>query len=353
MSVSVIIVNYYSSQLLSGQLVDLLQIARIRRLIVVDNSGELADPGLLPASHKLQVIVNERNVGFGTAVNQGIEQADGEWILVINPDVRLPMKDLERLIHAATHYGCPIVGPRFYWDDEKVFQLPPATGSCLWFNYANMAADRHWLDRELLSFQWIMRHERFWSATDPFFEPFLSGACLLVNRAWVRSHGGKLFDERFFLYFEDTDLCVRAIREGIRPLCVPQASAIHYYDQSPSPSESKSLFMSHAHSKFLQKYYEEVSFPKLPTQSLDGDFVDRGEIVDPPVFSFEDEGSFGRPCFEISVVPFFVPFAQALWKGDRFEFPMSIWNRLSPGLYFGRMRDSLSGVHKIWKWKKE
>jgi GT2 family glycosyltransferase len=349
--VTAIIVNYHTAAFLPSLIHQLLDEACVDEVVVADNSGELSSGDALPSRLRPRVIRNERNIGFGPAVNRAVRETDGEWIAVINPDIRLGANCLDELVKAGTQWGSPLVGPRFYWDDNRTFRLPPATGTSLWLDFAGACAERNDLDRELYSFYWTLRHQRFWEADEPFFEPFLQGAFLLVRRDWVVANGGDLFDGRFFLYFEDTDLCAEALLKGVRPLCVPRAEVIHYYDQAPQPTDAKAALMARAHEGFLRKHYPNVALPVLEASPRPEGAIDMGTVTSAPVFS-SDEGNWDGCFFEIGVNPYFVPFAQADAAGSSFAFPPDIWSGLSPGRYFGRIRHPLLGTRVIWQWKK-
>lgn len=351
MRVTAIIVNYYTSAILPSLLDNLFSDPLVANAIVVDNSGEL-NSDIVAGYPRVNIIRNAKNRGFGAAVNQAVPHCTGEWLLVINPDVRLCDGCLTELVNVGEKYACPLLGPRFYWDENFQFRLPPGTGDCLWIDAANDAAEKFPLDGELFSFYWILRHQRFWDATEVFFEPFLTGACMLLRSEWIQSLDRKVFDERFFLYFEDTDLCARAIKNGIRPLCVPQAVAIHYWDQSPSPDKSKRSLMAQGHECFLNKYYGEMRFPLLKSMPHKSLVFDLGEAKRPPVFSSNTALNNEPLYFELGVNPYFVPFAQASLNTSDFEFPSEIWSRLGKGTYYGRIRGPVSGTIRIWKWKK-
>jgi GT2 family glycosyltransferase len=351
MKVTAIIVNYYTSAILPPLLDNLFDDPLVVKAIVVDNSGEM-NSDIVAGYPRAEVIQNPLNRGFGAAVNQAVAHSTGEWLLVMNPDVRLCNGCLTELVSAGEKYGCPLLGPRFYWDENFQFRLPPATGDCLWIDAANDAAEKFSLDGELFSFYWILRHQRFWEAKEAFFEPFLTGACMLLRSEWIESLDHKVFDERFFLYFEDTDLCARAIKNGIRPLCVPQAVAIHYWDQSPSPDNSKSSLMARAHEHFVNKYYGEIRFSHLKSIGCKSLVFDFGEAKRPPVFLSNTAVNDEPLYFELGVNPYFVPFAQTSLNTNHFEFPPEIWSKLGRGTYYGRIRGPVSGALGIWKWRK-
>ena len=347
MSISAIIVNYHTAELLPPLLADLKDCREISEILVVDNSRELSDTKRFFSD--IRIIVNEHNNGFGAAVNQGAEVAIGEWLLIVNPDIRLEKGCVENLLDVAQCCNSPIVGPRFYWDEDHRFRIPPATGGSLWLEFAAKSAGNYRLDAELFMFYWIMRHERFWEAHEPFFEPFLSGACLLINKAWS---GNKIFDERFFLYFEDTDLCVRALSDNLRPVCVPSAVAVHYYNQSPNPEKGKFCLMEESSNAFMNKIYGSVSFPAFEGKDFMPEITDLGLITEAYGFDKKNILKDDKYYFEVGVNPLLVPFVQTEIREDVFYFPKQIWNRIAPGQYFCRMRGSLSGIQKVWTWKK-
>jgi GT2 family glycosyltransferase len=352
MTVSAVIVNYHTASFLPGAVKELAGNPNVQQILIVDNSGELSSGSGLRDAPLVEIIPNEVNRGFGAAVNQAVAMAGTEWILVMNPDMVLLNGSLSAMLDASETYGSPLVGPRFFWDDQKRFRLPPALGTCLWLQVAWQSAASFELDAELFSFYWILRHERFWNATEPFFEPFLSGGCLLINRPWVISMGGKVFDERFFLYFEDTDLCARALGTGVRPLCVPAAGAIHYVDQSPAPEGKKADYMAQAHAQFLKKYYGPVSMPSWGSRDHSGIITDLGVVRVPQIFDPGQSPASVDCFFEVALNPYFVPFAQSALTGPAFEFPKDVWGRLSPGQYFGRIRSSQTGTLRVWTWLK-
>ena len=195
MKISAVIVNYFTKDLLPELIGQLQEEDLVREIIVVDNSRELEGSlGFVKDLSKLKLITQPENIGFGAAVNQAAHRAESRWLLAVNPDIRFLPGCIENLTAAAQEYGSPLAGPRFYWDDDKLFKLPPATGQSWWWYTANRAAVCSRLDAELFSFYWCLRHDRFWQAVEPFYEPFLSGACLLIDLDWLFRCKQPVFD---------------------------------------------------------------------------------------------------------------------------------------------------------------
>ncbi len=364
MSVTAVIVNYYTSAYLPDMLRDLADFDDMDKVFVVDNSGEVdffSLQNLLPGNslHGVEILKPGKNIGFGAAVNLAAAKASSEYLLVINPDVKLFPGCLEHLLDAAGRYGSVLTGPRFFWDEAKRYRLPPSQGASSWLDYAFEAATVNRLEFEHISFYWQMRHERFWAKTIPFTEIFLSGACVLIKREWAVRKNSTVFDERFFLYFEDNDISLRAHFDGIPPLCVPAAEALHHYDQSPSPERDKVDLMGISHGKFSKKHYGNLKFLLKKKGLYMPDIDDIGQITDPFSLNPKTFKPVGALYFEIGVNPTFIPFAQTELSmmdhgknTEEFTLNEAIWKRLAKGVYYVRIRDTIKGVLKIWRWQK-
>ncbi|MEJ2619057.1 MAG: glycosyltransferase [Candidatus Thiodiazotropha sp.] len=354
MSVSAITVNYFSEEYLPTLETSLKRQNDISEIIAVDNGSASHLSGFLTES---QIIVAEENSGFANAVNRAIASTKNQWVLLVNPDVRLADGCLSSLLKAAIENDTPLVGPRFFLDDACQFRLPPALGECAWLSCAQSLASQSSLDQTQLSFYWEIRHDRFWNAKSPFFEPFLSGSCLLIDKQRLCQEG-KLFDERFFLYYEDTDLAIQAQQLGYRPLCVPDATAVHYFDQSPDPSISKVQLMQQAREQFNNKYYQKIvdctqAFSAMQSHWVQPTEIDLGTINTAPTLERTPGKTDAQNSYlEISLIPWFVPFAQTHFVSETLTIPDLVWQRLRPGHYFARHRSDTYGVLKRWHWNK-
>lgn len=364
MSVAAIIVNYYTSKYLPDLINDLVKLKEIDQVFVVDNSGEVEASLIQRQLSREKFTIVEllkpgKNIGFGAGINLAAVRASSEYFLVINPDVRLFPGCLDSLLSAARRYGAVLTGPRFYWDEKKNYRLPPSQGASSWLDYAFDTANSNRLQFEHLSYYWQVCHERFWDQMSPFVEMFLSGACLLVQRQWAMKNDSNVFDERFFLYYEDNDISLRALFDGVPPLCIPTAEALHYYDQSPAPNKSKGDLMTQSFEQFCKKYYGNVTFHSKKTDHYLPEINDIGQINTALSLDLNMFDPVGSLYFEIGVNPLFVPFVQTefLMGGHGkttgvFVLDENIWSRLTKGNYYGRLRDSIKGTLKIWKWEK-
>lgn len=357
MRVTAVIVNYHTDCHVRRVVEELCGSPAVDQIIIVDNSGSF-DPGKMttpPAgSTALEVMTPGKNIGFGAGVNMAARRSKADWILLVNPDMCIPPDAVETLVAGAESNNVLLAGPRFFWDDEKKFRLPPALGASAWLEFAQISQGRHPLDAAHLGFYWQIRHERFWSAQDPFVEPFLSGACILVNREWAFKHHNGIFDDRFFMYYEDTDLAARALMDGLPPLCIPGAEMVHYYNQAPEPGQTKLALMRDSHAAFMAKHYPGLTL----NCNFEGGYSPECELLDPfdPSHLFQsDHPAFSdqRSHVEIGVNPYFVPFIQADFPPlGGFRLTARVWEDLAAGDYFLRFRNPVNGVQKIWKWRK-
>ena len=317
----------------------------VKNIIVVDNSNDIESGH---AIHDIaQVITPLKNIGFGAAANLAAKQASTRWVLLLNPDVRLKRNCLKHLVEASQNLHAPLCGPRFYWDDACTLQLPPALGHPLW-----LLSDRHTphsnvTESSNLSTLAISRHERFWNEQAPFSEPVLSGACLLVDNTWFTENSMPIFDEEFFLYYEDTDLCGRLMRKGVMPVCVAGATAVHYWNQSAEPPESKSILMQESEKRFLDKYYPNGA-PPLPQTQSNNEFTDLGTQDESLALILPRETA----CLDIGVQEDFIVFARAIVKQPTFAFTKSMWRRLRDGSYYFRALNKDGQPVQFWKWEK-
>lgn len=353
MKITAIIVNYYTVNFLPPLLRVLQNENEINKIIIADNGDKAVLKKTVKDFTKVHLLTFEKNMGFGAAVNRAAKKYKADYYLLINPDTLPENGFLEKLISGAEKSNALIAGPRFYWDDKKTFRLPPAMGNSMWIQNGLELSQQSIADAKLFSFDWALRQERFWNATEPFSESFLSGACLLIKNNRSFFSDGKIFDERFFLYYEDTDLCMKALLQNKTVICVPEAEVVHYWDQSPS--EDKGKFMDESHEKFFEKYYgsNHRNFLGFTNQKgTESQLIDLGEFSASPIFQTKITNVKEICYFEIGVNPFFVPFAQTEICSDSYEIPNSIWDNFRPGIYFSRLRTHFNKTQTTWKWKK-
>lgn len=220
---SIIIVSWNTADLLEACLASIMAHPPRRdfEVIVVDNASEDGSVQMVRRQYpRVTLLENEKNVGFARANNQGIRQASGRYLLLLNPDTEVRPDALETLLRfLGKHESAGAVGARILNSDGT---LQP---SC----YPTPTLLNEWLhlfhlDRE--------RREGMesWDVTQPRAVEVLLGACIMVRREALDDVGP--LDERFFMYSEEVDFCYRIRKAGWSLYWVPQAQVVHYGGQS-------------------------------------------------------------------------------------------------------------------------
>jgi len=234
---SVQIVNY-ASWPLTLRCIESLQETRYRdfEILVVDNDS--VEPPELPS--RVRLIRNKENLGFARAHNTGIAASDADLIVFINPDTLVEgdfFEHLEAFVSKNPRAG--IVGPRIM-DAEGNLQLSARR---------EISALSGFLGRTSLLTRLFPKSSlvksQFPAVTDqshPTSVDWVSGACMVVRRETLRDIGP--LDERFFMYFEDTDLCRRARVAGWLVYYLPQVEIFHQTGAS-SHSRPKAIWLLH------------------------------------------------------------------------------------------------------------
>ncbi len=184
-------------------------------VIVVDNASTDESPALVAERFpRVQLIRNEKNEGFGRANNLAVRQSRGEFLLFMNTDVVLLSGALELLMEEMrTHPDTGVVAPALL-TPKGSFQASFGGRTSFFAELAKKGFLNGLRKRALRNDR--KRREVRW----------VSGAFLLIRRKAFLDAGG--FDEEFFLYFEDIDLCERVHENGGKVIFLPAAVSLHH-----------------------------------------------------------------------------------------------------------------------------
>ncbi len=237
--VGAIVVNHDAGPALLA-CVESLRRAGVGEVVVVDNAstdGSLA--ALAAADGDVVLLPTGRNLGYGTAVNRGAERAAAEYLLVCNPDVVVDEALPQALLAVLDAHGdVALCGPRI--DSADGTRYPSARA----FPTLGVAIGHAFVGLFRPNNRWSRRYRLEDDAQDEHDVDWVSGACLLVRRTAFEAVGG--FDERYFMYVEDLDLCWRLRRAGWRVRYVPKASAVHLQGVSSARRPYRMLVAHHA-----------------------------------------------------------------------------------------------------------
>ena len=228
MDLSIIIVNYNTAEKLVRCLdsISRSDLAGIEtEIVIVDNHSTEPLPNIGLPGLRVATVANPANVGMGAGNNVGILRSKGEYVLVLNPDTELAPDAIRRMIsHLKLHTAVGVVGPKLLYPDGTLqpscFRFPGLFLPLLRRTFFGRIA-RERLDR-------FMMADCDLSATRNV--DWLMGSCLMVPRRVLDRVG--LFDERFFMYFEDTDLCRRINAAGLAATYLPSAVVTHHHGRA-------------------------------------------------------------------------------------------------------------------------
>jgi hypothetical protein len=257
--VSIIIVNYNSTELLKNCIdsVEKFTTGINFEIIVVDNNSITGDiDELLKFHDRIKLIKNDVNRGFGAANNQGVEVAKGKYVLLLNNDTILFENSIKKVFDFAESLdGNEIIGCKLLNEDKSiqksVFDFPSLVNEFTsnFFLYLIFPKSKYFNKYHLMN--------RGISRTTEV--DVVTGAFLFINRISFDALGG--FDERFFFYMDDTDLCYRHKKNKDRVVYYPETAIIHLKGKSAGgESWFKNKHQSISTIKFFQKHYFGLEF---------------------------------------------------------------------------------------------
>ena len=233
---SVIIVSYNSEDYIKRCIQDVVAAAEgvSFEVILIDNASK--DETITVANREsgdapwFSIVDNDENLGFGKACNIGAERARGQYLLFLNPDVFLLPGALRASVDGFAEQGrCGAVMARTFWDDEMQFQFSFLKSMSPLAALVQQTALRRLFGASIFEKFWKMDWA-MWVSKAPVEVLGVPGGYLMMSRKLFERLGG--FDERFFMYYEDNDLCLR-IRKALHKIyLLPSAKAIHYCGQS-------------------------------------------------------------------------------------------------------------------------
>jgi len=223
-------------------------------IIVVDNNSSDDSCELVRNNFpSVTLIANKDNAGFSRANNQGLAIATGAYIHFLNPDTVVPEDFYQKTIayfDANENVGC--IGPRLI-DGRGMYAVDSKKSfPSFWTSVFKLSGLSKLFSRSAI-------FNKYYAAQVGEFETapvdILSGCCLLVRKSAMMEAGGG-FDESYFMYCEDVDLCHRIGMKGYKNVYFPQTNVIHYKGESTrklSYRYMKIFYEAHAH--FVKKYY--------------------------------------------------------------------------------------------------
>jgi N-acetylglucosaminyl-diphospho-decaprenol L-rhamnosyltransferase len=255
MRLAVILVHYHTPELAAAAVealrADVAGTGLEVEWLLVDNGSDAAGRALLE-SLPVERLEAGGNLGYAGGVNLGVARSTAEAILLMNPDVLVLPGCVPALLDALRG-GAAVAGPRFYWDRSRRLLQPPSEVRTRRQELLSLLAGRseRWAARARQ--RWRGHARRHWQASGPLPSHALSGSLLALRRPVWEEVGP--FDDRFRLYFEETDWLLRAKRRGLPARYVPGAEAVHLYSQSADREPRARQWFEESARLFRRRHY--------------------------------------------------------------------------------------------------
>jgi GT2 family glycosyltransferase len=221
-------------------------------VIVVDNgSSDGSARAIAEAFPQVRLIALDKNLGFGPANNLAAKQAVGKYVLLLNSDTVVLDRAVDRLIAFAEENQNAMI-----WGGRTVFPDGTLNPQSCWRYMSRWSLFCHasGLTSVFRSLDFFNREAYGgWDRGSERQVEFVSGCFLLTTRKTWEALGG--FDERFFMYAEEADLCFRAEAFGAKPIVMPQATIIHYGGKSDTIHEDKLVKLFAGRMTFVLKHW--------------------------------------------------------------------------------------------------
>jgi len=226
---SILIVNY-NQKYFARMCVDSLKKSKCNfdfEVIICDNNSHDESLKYLKEASKkdcIKLVEPGRNLGYGSGMNFAAREAKGKYVLILNTDITVENNTLQKIVnYMDEHPGIGVLGPKLMYHNGELQH------SCRReFKIFDLFVKRTFL-RKVWPFK--KRYEKY------IMEDFnhesvqevdlITGAFMLMPRDLYERIGG--FDERYFLFMEDFDLCKKVKEEGKKIVYYPEAIALHYH----------------------------------------------------------------------------------------------------------------------------
>ena len=254
--VSVIVLNYNAGELLLNCIESIKKSAyKNLEIIVVDNISTDKSQKICKEKYPdIKLIQNDENFGYCEGNNIGIREAEGDYIIILNPDTIVESNWIEELISAYNKFGEGLYQPKHLSLNEKTVYM--SAGNMLnifGFGYAREKGNKD--ENQFNKIEEI---------------GYASGTCLFTSSAVLKKVG--LFDPFIFLYHDDLDLGWRASQLGIKSYYVPTSLIYHAESYSLKWNAEKFYWLERNRKYCILTHYSKQTYSKIFPTLLAVDF---------------------------------------------------------------------------------
>ncbi|MFG0329808.1 MAG: glycosyltransferase family 2 protein [Phycisphaerales bacterium] len=221
-------------------------------VIVLDNASSDGSADAIAAEcPDARLIRSETNLGFAGGNNRAASEARGEFLLLLNPDTVVLDDAIRRLLTFAE--ARPDAG---IWGGRTIFADGSLNPASCWRRMTtwSLVCQAAGLTKLGPNFEWL-NPEAYggWRRDSEREVDIVSGCFFLIRRSLWEALGG--FDEAFFMYGEEADLCLRARRRGAQPVVTPDATIVHYGGASERVRQDKVMRLYTAKAELVQRHF--------------------------------------------------------------------------------------------------
>lgn len=213
-NLTVITVTYNNEGVINDYLDSLKNLPRISEVVIIDNNSTDNTVNILKKRKEIKLIESMENLGFSKACNLGAKNSNGEYLLFLNPDTKILDNAISKLLEFyKSHKNSGVVAPQLIEADgsiqPSVRKFPTVWGAIEEFYLGKTNAYEAYVPE----------------GSDPIKVDAVFGAAMLIERQVFNVIGG--FDEKYFMYYEDIDLCKKIKQRGLEIYYIPGSKVIH------------------------------------------------------------------------------------------------------------------------------
>ncbi len=257
---TVIVVSYNTRDLTLAALRTLFVETRdtAMHVVVFDNASADGSADAVAAEFpQVELIRSDENVGFARANNIVAERARTEWLLLLNPDTEVHEHAIDRLMDFAhEHPEAGIYGGRTVFPDGSLniascwMRITPWSLFCMAFGLTALAPNSAVFNPEAIG---------GWKRDSVRAVDIVVGCLFLIRRDLWNDLGG--FDLRYFMYGEESDLCLRAARKGYQPMITPEAEIMHIVGAASKTLGGKLVLLAKARTTLIRDHWPRALVP--------------------------------------------------------------------------------------------
>jgi len=255
MKLTIIVVNYNVKEFLEQSIISIEKSCKAidYELFVVDNASNDGSPELIRKKFPIiKLIANTENKGFAAANNQAMKHAQGEYILLINPDTIVQEDTIPVVLNFFKHHpDCGMVGCKILNPDGSLQLSCRRSFPTPWVAFTKISG----LSKLFPRSKFFGRYNLTYLDPDETYEvEAISGSFMFFRRQVIDTVG--YLDESFFMYGEDLDWCFRIREASWKIFYLPETKIVHFKGESSKKSQIDLILQFYRAMKlFVEKHY--------------------------------------------------------------------------------------------------